>query len=362
MKAFWNFIWRSTLFSFVWFVGAGILATFVYDEANDTMIAIFGLLIFLWTAVALMFAYKIGRSGRKENESVESVPQSPKSVYITFFLCLFLGIFGGHRFYVGKPVTAMLMLATAGGGFVWTFIDLVIILLGYFKDENGYFVRQNSIGLRVDTAELVNSEGLETLEEFLAELPDIEPPPLPADVQDEYADQIEEEEVVEQDNEQTAEEDAKDFIALISQFPKEEKFILMVGLLALYGDGELSPKEVYQFKKTIKALDFKPASLTHRDPSDQALCLNETLAWSLSFIRTNFADAANLSDEDVIEIFNALTTSIETDIKKAFPEKKQQLTYSIRLKKALTDIAKADGKLSKGEKKLIKKYDKTSNL
>jgi uncharacterized tellurite resistance protein B-like protein len=256
----------------------------------------------------------------------------------------------------------MLMLATAGGGFVWTFIDLVIILLGYFKDENGYFVRQNSIGLRVDTAELVNSEGLETLEEFLAELPDIEPPPLPADVQDEYADQIEEEEVVEQDNEQTAEEDAKDFIALISQFPKEEKFILMVGLLALYGDGELSPKEVYQFKKTIKALDFKPASLTHRDPSDQALCLNETLAWSLSFIRTNFADAANLSDEDVIEIFNALTTSIETDIKKAFPEKKQQLTYSIRLKKALTDIAKADGKLSKGEKKLIKKYDKTSNL
>jgi len=294
MKALWNFIWKSTVFVFILFVGLIILAVLTPEEANDTINAIGGILYMVWTIVAFMYAYKIGPFGRKKNESVESVPQSP-------------------------------------------------------------------------TAELVNSEAreeeiVETLEEFLAELAEIEKTPLPADAQDENADQFEEEEIVEQDNEQKDEEVARDFDALVSQFGKEEKFILMVGLLALYGDGELSPEEVYQFKKTIKALDFKPASLTHRDPSDQALCLNETLAWSLSFIRTNFADAANLSYEDVIELFNALTTSIETDIKKAFPEKKQQLTYSIRLKKALTDIAKADGKLSKGEKKLIKKYDKTSNL
>ena len=92
---------------------------------------------------------------------------------------------------------------------------------------------------------------------------------MPKEALEQEAGEVEEHGIVEDDSEQR-EEIERDFDALISHLEKEEKFILMVGLLALYGDGELSPKEIFQLKKTIKDLNFKLPSLTHRDPSDQA--------------------------------------------------------------------------------------------
>ena len=50
-----------------------------------------------------------------------------KTALITFLLWLFFGIFGGHRFYLGKIGTGILMLITLGGLGVWTFIDLFLI-------------------------------------------------------------------------------------------------------------------------------------------------------------------------------------------------------------------------------------------
>jgi hypothetical protein len=52
-------------------------------------------------------------------------------------LCLFLGNFGVHRFYVGKTGTGVLQLMTFGGLEVWKFIDLMFILTGEFKNSNG---------------------------------------------------------------------------------------------------------------------------------------------------------------------------------------------------------------------------------
>lgn len=38
-----------------------------------------------------------------------------------------LGVFGVHRFYLGKTITGALMFLTGGGGGFWSFIDLFFI-------------------------------------------------------------------------------------------------------------------------------------------------------------------------------------------------------------------------------------------
>jgi hypothetical protein len=53
----------------------------------------------------------------------------PKTKYasLAMLLGIFLGMFGVHRFYLGKTLTATLMLLTLGGGFLWWLIDLFYI-------------------------------------------------------------------------------------------------------------------------------------------------------------------------------------------------------------------------------------------
>jgi TM2 domain-containing membrane protein YozV len=52
-------------------------------------------------------------------------------------LCFFLGYFGIHRFYVGKIGTGVLMIITLGGLGIWVLIDLIMILVGSFRDKQG---------------------------------------------------------------------------------------------------------------------------------------------------------------------------------------------------------------------------------
>ena len=60
-----------------------------------------------------------------------------KRILPAFLLCFFLGVFGAHRFYVGKIGSAIAMLLTFGGLGIWMLIDLIMIVTGSFKDENG---------------------------------------------------------------------------------------------------------------------------------------------------------------------------------------------------------------------------------
>ena len=78
---------------------------------------------------------------------------SPKSRLGALLFCLFLGIAGVHRFYVGKRGTGLIMLLLSVVGFslsvimvgwpmlqaacVWALIDFILILVGSFRDRQG---------------------------------------------------------------------------------------------------------------------------------------------------------------------------------------------------------------------------------
>lgn len=67
--------------------------------------------------------------------------ESDKRRLPAFLLCLFLGVLGAHRFYVGKNLTGILQLISLGGFGFWTLIDLVLILLGRFTDSLGLRIK-----------------------------------------------------------------------------------------------------------------------------------------------------------------------------------------------------------------------------
>ena len=69
---------------------------------------------------------------------MEKKPQySEKSRLATFLLCFIFGFFGAHRFYVGKIGTAILMILTFGGFGIWYVVDLILIIIGDFRDKEG---------------------------------------------------------------------------------------------------------------------------------------------------------------------------------------------------------------------------------
>ena len=58
-----------------------------------------------------------------------------KSKWVSFFLCLFLGVFGAHKFYEGRVLLGILYICTGGLFGIGIIIDLVIL---FFK-PNPYY-------------------------------------------------------------------------------------------------------------------------------------------------------------------------------------------------------------------------------
>jgi TM2 domain-containing membrane protein YozV len=52
-----------------------------------------------------------------------------KNVVVAYLFWFFLGIFSAHRFYLGRPGTAILqiLLYFVAIGFIWLFVDLFLI-------------------------------------------------------------------------------------------------------------------------------------------------------------------------------------------------------------------------------------------
>ena len=157
-------------------------------------------------------------------------------------------------------------------------------------------------------------------------------------------------------------ENIQNFEPLLSQLGWEEKFVLLVGLLALYGDGEFSESEIVTFREIIEELEFTPSSLIHRDPTDEELCLEEKVAWALNLIRSSFTNSEHFTEDDIFEFFKEITASIEADFNNDIPDPQERVAYSNKLKQALTDIAEADGTISDKEKELISTFSKASSF
>jgi len=114
---------------------------------------------------------EFGRGARVAKELAGDI--SPKSRRATTLLAFFLGVFGAHRFHIGKTGTAivMLLLSIAGLGIlglgsagwapgffglvvnvyvlsifaavgIWAFVDFIFAVTGRMKDKEGRLIRK----------------------------------------------------------------------------------------------------------------------------------------------------------------------------------------------------------------------------
>lgn len=71
------------------------------------------------------------------NKNVNNSDVGTHSFIATLLLHLFLGYLGIHRFYTGNYVAGILQFFTAGGCGVWWVIDLILIVVGTYRDGDG---------------------------------------------------------------------------------------------------------------------------------------------------------------------------------------------------------------------------------
>ena len=62
---------------------------------------------------------------------------SPKSKVATLILAIFLGWLGIHRFYAGRYISGAVYLFTYGVFYCGWILDIILIIMGKFKDKNG---------------------------------------------------------------------------------------------------------------------------------------------------------------------------------------------------------------------------------
>ncbi|MBI4503291.1 MAG: TM2 domain-containing protein [Gemmatimonadetes bacterium] len=109
---------------------------------------------------------------------ISATEESDRLRSVAVALSLPLGVFGAHRFYVGKTGTGLLQLGTLGGLGLWWLYDLILIMSGEFRDAEGRRVSRWSRddiaggGTRADRQQLSlrMTEEMETMQNELREL------------------------------------------------------------------------------------------------------------------------------------------------------------------------------------------------
>lgn len=74
--------------------------------------------------------------------SLAPIGASDKRILPAALLSFFFGVFGVHRFYVGKIGTGILQLVTLGGLGIWAIIDFILVVTGSFTDKDGNKITQ----------------------------------------------------------------------------------------------------------------------------------------------------------------------------------------------------------------------------
>ncbi|MFQ6778186.1 MAG: NINE protein [Alphaproteobacteria bacterium] len=83
------------------------------------------------------------KCGHPININTGTKGASPKSRLVAFLLAFLVGIFGAHRFYLGKTGTAITQLVLTLTLFgmiisgIWALIDWIVILCGDMTDKDG---------------------------------------------------------------------------------------------------------------------------------------------------------------------------------------------------------------------------------
>jgi len=154
----------------------------------------------------------------------------------------------------------------------------------------------------------------------------------------------------------------------LSELDYKEKTIILFGLIALLGDGEVSNEEISAIRNYIIETNLDFESVAHLDPNDQELTADETLLWVLDKIKNYFADTVDLTEKEIIEVFKEFSKSLWLDIKKNYKNKaldegapNKPKDYMKSVDKILLETAKIDGELSKLEKKLVKVFRRSYN-
>jgi hypothetical protein len=106
-----------------------------------------------------------------EPRTAATVP-SDKSRGVALAMAILLGPFGGHRFYVGKTGSGILMLATLGGLGIWYLYDVILVASGSFRDADERLVsRWDPEHPELHTT--IPQEVIEELEALRAELSEL---------------------------------------------------------------------------------------------------------------------------------------------------------------------------------------------
>jgi class 3 adenylate cyclase len=85
-----------------------------------------------------IFVPRKGKKKPEEAPQADNTEVSPRKRLALILITLILGIFGGHRYYLGKRKTAILMTITVGGAGLWFLYDLIIVLVdGDIRDNEG---------------------------------------------------------------------------------------------------------------------------------------------------------------------------------------------------------------------------------
>jgi len=71
-----------------------------------------------------------------------SASVSDQDWWTTFWLSLFLGMFGADRFYLGQVGLGLFKFLTMGGGMLWWIGDFLWLMSGNMRDGEGKIVKR----------------------------------------------------------------------------------------------------------------------------------------------------------------------------------------------------------------------------